>query len=316
MFQNVLVSLDGSHFSELALPLAIRVAKAAGARLHVVRVHIPPVSPTDAPADWDFDELVRERERDHLQAAADRARASGVESSCELLEGPVARGIERYIDALGIDLVVMTTHGRNGLRRAVLGSVAEQCVRMTHVPMLLLHPHSAEDEVTTHPESIRRVLVALDGSPESEQVLTAAVDMAALTGARITLTMVATAPFDIAATIGTEALREYLEHAREQANEYLQRVAQRLPPSARVDVIALSADRPADGILRCREEHGADLIAMATHGRSGWSRIAVGSVAESVLHRSPVPVLVLRPPKPQPVLIPDELSEAGLIPKL
>jgi nucleotide-binding universal stress UspA family protein len=122
------------------------------------------------------------------------------------------------------------------------------------------------------------------------------VGCAQLAGGRLTLARVATAPFDIAATIGAEALREYLEQAREQALEYLKQVAARLPQDLRVDTIAIASDRPADGILNCRDETGADLIAMSTHGRSGWSRIAVGSVAEAVLHRSPVPVLILRPP--------------------
>ena len=296
MFRNILLPLDGSHFSELALPLAIRVAKAAGARLHIVRVHIAPLGQSDAPTEWDLDELIREKEREHLRAAVARARASDVEATCELLEGPVARGLERYVSALSVDLLVMTTHGRSGLKRAVLGSIAEECIRMTHVPLLLLQPRSAEDDVPTQTEFVHRVLVALDGSPESEQVLTPAVDFAMLTNSRLTLTRVATAPFDIAATIGIEALREYLERSKQQALDYLHMVAERLPPTLRVDVVALSADRPADGVLRCRDETGADVIALATHGRSGWSRVAVGSVAETVLHRAPVPVLILRPP--------------------
>ena len=295
MFKNMLLPLDGSHFSELALPLAIRVAKAANASLHIVRVHVPPPSTGDAPAAWDLDEAIREKERHHLRAAVERAQASEVAAVCDLLEGPVGRGLERYVSALAIDFVVMTTHGRSGLKRAVLGSIAEHCIRTTHVPLLLLHPRAAEDEVPTQPESVKRILIALDGSPESETAIRPAVELALLTGARITLARVATAPFDIAATIGVDAMHEYLERARRDALNYLQEVAARLSGTAHVNTIAVSADRAAQGILRCRDEVDADLIAMATHGRSGWSRIAVGSVAESVLHRAPVPVLILRP---------------------
>jgi nucleotide-binding universal stress UspA family protein len=295
MFKNILLPLDGSHFSELAFPLAIRVARAAKAKLHIVRVHVPPLSTPDAPAVWDLDESIREQERSHLAAAVGRAQASDVEALCDLLEGPITRGLERYVSALGIDLVAMTTHGRSGLKRAVLGSVAEHCVRTTHVPLLLLHPRTADDQVPIQPESVKRILIALDGSPESETSIRPAVDLALLTGARLTLAMVATAPFDIAATIGTEAVHEYLERARRDALNYLQKVAARLSGTAHVNTIAVSADRAAQGILRCRDEVDADLIAMATHGRGGWSRIAVGSVAESVLHKSPVPVLILRP---------------------
>lgn len=296
MFKNMLLPLDGSHFSELALPLAIRVAKAANARLHIVRVHVPPLSTGDAPPPaWDLEESIRAAERHHLDAAVERARASDVDAVCDLLEGPIARGLERYVSALGIDFVVMTTHGRSGLQRAVLGSIAEHCVRTTHVPLLLLHPRAIDDDVPTQPESVKRILIALDGSPESESAIRPAVDLALLTGARITLARVATAPFDIAATIGVEAVHEYLERARRDALNYLQKVAARLSGTAHVSAIAVSADRAALGILRCRDEVDADVIAMATHGRSGWSRIAVGSVAEAVLHKAPVPVLILRP---------------------
>lgn len=295
MFRNMLLPLDGSHFSELALPLAIRVARAADAKLHIVRVHVAPVTVGDTPAGWDVDESIRETERHELQTAVGRAEASGVQATSELLEGPIGQGLKRYIAALDIDFVVMTTHGRSGLKRAVLGSVAEYCVRTTHVPLLLLHPRTADDEVPTHPETLRRILIALDGSPESEAALKPAIDLAKLTGARVTLARIATAPFDIAATIGVEAVHEYLERARSDAFDYLQKVAAGLSDQVKANVVALSADRADQGILRCRDEADADVIAMATHGRSGWSRIAVGSVAESVLHKARVPILILRP---------------------
>lgn len=295
MFRNILLPLDGSYFSELALPLAVRVAKAAGAKLHIVRVHLPTQTEIEPSPEWDLDELVRDKEREQLQTAVARATINGVSATAELLEGPVGQGLERYIGVMAIDLVVMTTHGRSGLKRAVLGSVAEHCVRTTNAPLLLLHPQDEEDDVPTHPESLQRILVALDGSPESEQVLGSAMDLAILTGARLTLTRIATAPFDIAVTIGVEALKTYLDQERERALEYLTTVAQRLPGTARIDTFALAADRPAEGILRACKELGANGIAMATHGRSGWSRIAVGSVAESVLRKANVPVLVVRP---------------------
>lgn len=295
MFRNILLPLDGSQFSELALPLAVRVAQTAGAKLHIVRVHLPTHSEIESAPEGDLDEMVREKERAQLQTAAARAATNGVTATAALLEGPVTQGLERCIGVMAIDLVVMTTHGRSGLKRAVLGSIAEHCVRTTNAPLLLLHPQSEDDDVPTHPESLGHILVALDGSPESEQVLDSAMNLAQLTGARLTLTRIATAPFDIAVTIGAEALKSYLDQERERALEYLASIAERLPGTTRIDTFALAADRPAEGILRACKELGANAIAMATHGRSGWSRIAVGSVAESVLRKANVPVLVVRP---------------------
>jgi nucleotide-binding universal stress UspA family protein len=295
MFKNMLLRLDGSQFSELALPLATQIAKAAGAKLHIVRVHVPTVAQAKVPAQRDVDELVHDKEREHMGDAVARARAGGIAAESELLEGPVVRALERYIEARAIDLVVMTTHGRSGLSRAVLGSVAERCVRTTHVPVLLLHPRAADDTLPDRPDALKRILVALDGSPESEEVLAPVIDVARLTGARITLARVATAPFDIVATLGVEALQEYLQRARAQALKYLDTVLKRIPGDVQANTLSVAADRAAIGILRCQEESGADLIAMATSGRSGWARIAIGSVAESVLHKATVPVLMLRP---------------------
>ena len=295
MFSNILLPLDGSHFGELALPLAAQVAKAADARLHIVRVHVATTTPAHAPPQWDLDELVREKEREHLAAALERAQTSGVNASTELLEGPIVAALERYIEALGIDLVVMSTHGRSGLTRAVLGSVAERCVRLSHVPVLLLHPRAADDDVPNRAESLKRILVALDGTPESETILAPVMEMAALNDARLTLVRVATAPFDIVATLGYEALQEYLRRARQQAAAYLEGVADRIGGRVPVSTLAVSADRAAAGIMNAQAEVGADLIAMATSGRSGWARIAIGSVAESVLHKSTTPVLMLLP---------------------
>ena len=294
MFKNLLLPLDGSHFSELALPLAIQIARGAGGTLHIVRVHVPAVSQANPPAQWDLDERVRETERAHLRAMVERARMTGIRATGELLDGPVVRAIQRYIAATEVDLMVMTTHGRSGLSRAVLGSIAERCVRTTNVPVLLLHPRAAHENVPTRTESLKRILVALDGSAESEAVVDWAVELAQLTGARVTLAQVATAPFDIVATLGTEAVQEYLLRACVQSQRYLDKVAGSLPQAVQADTMVVSADRAAIGILRCQQESGADIIAMATAGRGGWARIAIGSVAESVLHKTTVPVLMLR----------------------
>ena len=294
MFSDIMLPLDGSHLGELALPLAVQVAKAANARLHIVRVHVATPDPAHAPQ-WDLDELLRDKEREHLAVALQRARAAGVHATSELLDGPITAALEVYIETMAIDLVVMSTHGRRGLTRAVLGSVAERCVRVSRVPVLLLRPRASDAAGLDQAHSLNRILVALDGTSESESILVPTLQMAALTHAQLTLMQVVTAPFDVVATLGPESLREYLRNARQQAAEYLETVADRVRERVPVSTLAVSADRAAAGILKAQAEIGADLIAMATSGRSGWARIAIGSVAESVLHKSTTPVLMLRP---------------------
>ena len=294
MFKNIMLPVDGSHFSELALPLAVHLARQTNARLHIVRVHVAAVPTSEAIVSENFDELVRDWERDALSAARLRAGDAGVEATTELLDGPIVEGLQRYVAAAQIDLVVMTTHGRSGIKRAVLGSVAEQCVRRTEVPILMIRPRSEQDDVTTSVAELERILVPLDGSEESEAVLPHVVRLAQLSGAEIVLTRVAVAPFDIAVTIGTEALKDYLLRLREQAETYLIAVQKTLPRELKVRCVAESAERAPQGIIQIAEAEKADLVAMATHGRSGWVRVAIGSVAETVLHKSTTPVLLIR----------------------
>ncbi|HEY0303974.1 MAG TPA: universal stress protein, partial [Longimicrobiales bacterium] len=89
MFKNIMLPVDGSHFSELALPLAVQIARKSNARLHIVRVHVAGVQTAEAVISDNYEELVRDWERDALSAARSRAAALGVETTAELLEGPV-----------------------------------------------------------------------------------------------------------------------------------------------------------------------------------------------------------------------------------
>ena len=184
MFKNIMLPVDGSHFSELALPLAVRVAERSDAHLHVVRVHTPPVATAESIITADYEDLVRDWERDSLRVALERATASGIAATAHLIDGPVVPALQKYIEVAAIDLVVMSTHGRSGIKRAVLGSVAEQCVRKTEVPILLLRPRADDDVLPAHFVDWRRVVVALDGTEQSEAVLPHAVDFARLTGVR------------------------------------------------------------------------------------------------------------------------------------
>jgi nucleotide-binding universal stress UspA family protein len=294
MFKDIMLPVDGSHFSELALPLALRVARRTGARLHLVRVHTVSVQTAESIVADNYDELVRDWERDALTSAAERARMAGVAVTAELLDGPVVTALQRYIEAANIELVVMSTHGRSGIKRAVMGSVAEQCVRKTDVPILLLRPRADDDVVPTDFADWRRIMVPLDGSEESEAVLPHAVKFARLAGAELVLMRAAVAPFDVAITIGPEALKDYLARVKAQAESYLLDIANSLPADIKVTHATITAERAPEAIIHCAERESADLVAMATQGRSGWSRIAAGSVAEAVLHRAATPILLIK----------------------
>ena len=146
MFRNILVPLDGSPFGEHALPIAYALARRAGAQVHLVRVHEPLAAMVPVMAGWapgaemeQWTREVAESQSAYVRGVAEQAPAD-VRVTPRLLHGMVLDALEVDAQRIGADLVVMTTHGRGGIARAWLGSVADGLVRRLHVPVLLVRP--------------------------------------------------------------------------------------------------------------------------------------------------------------------------------
>jgi nucleotide-binding universal stress UspA family protein len=299
MAKAIMVPLDGSTFAEHAIPAALGVAEASDAQLHLVQVHELPFVPTSpelmVPYDAGQDERLRAQEREYLLGIANRlADQRGLSVRTELVDGQPPAALAMYAQDSAIDLVVMTTHGRSGLSRAWLGSVADGVVRRSGVPVLLLRPRAEEAELE-EPVRPKHVLIPLDGSALSRGVIDAAVGLGALSKARYTLLRVVLAVPLIRRSLDTD-VDPYHEQNLQEAKADLERAAAPLRERGLdVEIAAVSASVPATAILEFAQEHAIDLIAMATHGRGGWSRIALGSVADKVLRGAIVPVLLVRP---------------------
>ncbi|HEX7090599.1 MAG TPA: universal stress protein [Longimicrobiales bacterium] len=297
----IMVPLDGSVFSEQALPLARQLARKARAELHLVHVHLPvqpaPHAQGFAVYDGQLEEEARAREAEYLASLANRtAELAGVVVRRALLEGPVAPALSRYAEEEGVGLVVMTTHGRGGLSRAWLGSVADALVREATIPVLLLRPRRdgmAEEE----PREFRRILIPLDGSPLAEQILEPAIELGRLADAEYTLLQVVVPPFVLMPPTSAVVLEPDAEggvgpHGTDQ---YLADVAARLREVGhRVKAVVETYPNAAQAVLDYARENAIDLIAMSTHGRTGFSRVALGSVSDKVLRGADVPVLLRR----------------------
>lgn len=300
MIRSLLVPLDGSRFAEQAVPTAAAIARREGAALRLVRVHVPAAILPFAgamPVDAEFERRLRSIDADYLDRAARRVeREYGVAAGRALLDGPVVDSIDRYAREAGADLIVMTTHGRGGIARAWLGSVADGLARRAHRPVLLIRP-DRRPSGRLRRAAFRRVLVPLDGSRLAEQVIRHAVAVAGGAGARFLLFQVVP-PLLAYGRWGAEyaAYAHHTERRAAAAAAYLDQVAARLarqdlPVGTRVVVHA----QPAVAILEQIAAARIDLVAMATHGRGGVVRMMLGSVADKVLRGSPVPLLLLRP---------------------
>ena len=143
--QRILVPLDGSSLAEAALPKAAALAEASGAELLLVRAAQAHALPGTDPAEAQV-KVVREAE-EYLAEVADRLRAAGAAKlECSVWYGPAAYTIVEAATLHHVDLIVMTTHGRSGLGRLILGSVAESVLRGTAIPILLLRAEEAPVE--------------------------------------------------------------------------------------------------------------------------------------------------------------------------
>jgi nucleotide-binding universal stress UspA family protein len=291
MYRSIMLPLDGSSFGEQALPIAALLASRCGAQLRVVHVHersgdgewelLTPYrfeGVEDAERGWDGEDLKHEHE--YLTQ-----HAHGAE--CKVLEGPVVPSLEREIAETNPDLIVMATHARSG-------SVADQLIRDIHKPILLIRvPHNQTTQAEMRTDHI---LIPLDGSSMSTSVLQHALSMSLPAETRITLLRVVAPPYAATELAVLGETDGDLAERVNAAHEYLAGIATQLGVEGYlVDTDVLVSSVPAEAILHFAEDKQCDVICMATHARSGVRRMLMGSVANSVLHRSKVPVLLYRP---------------------
>ncbi len=135
MYKRILVPLDGSPLAEAAIPHALALAKSCGGELVLLRVAVAPVFPLDPVLAWAG---AVEEARDYVAGLALKLRDEGIKITVRARWGDPVEEILEYVDEGDIDLIAMTTHGRTGLKRWVLGSVAENVLRRAAVPVLMV----------------------------------------------------------------------------------------------------------------------------------------------------------------------------------
>lgn len=310
MRATFLVPIDGSPFSERALPAALAIAGRTGARVDLVRVHeAPPVVPPPGGVpvyDAAWDHAIREQEESHLRALAARAgERGGVDVRAEVIDGPVVDALAEYAAAVDAALIVMTTHGRGGFSRLWLGSIADGLVRRATRPVLLLRPAGEGEGEGAGAAGARRhsapsfqhILIPTDGSEFSERAIRQAVALGEPFGARYTLLRVVAPAFTPGGPyLAPVPVAPDLDREHAHAAEALEALAEELRArSLRVKTAVVVDNWPAVAIIDYAERNGVDLIAMTTHARAGWSRIALGSVSDKVLRGTRTPLLLYRP---------------------
>ncbi len=325
---SIIVPLDGSAFSARALATGAAIARKRGATLHLISVHTPLVVPLpypDAPVyDNTFDEAQRELLQKALQGYADRLQSElGLAAKTAVFEGDPAVVLADEAVRRGASLIVMTTHGRGGFTRAWLGSVADELLRRSPVPLLVVRPQDAEHDAgadaaagsaglggivnpsevsvspTESPYPFHRILIPLDGSSLAEEILETAIPLGIPGETTFVLLRVVPVPKTALPpdeTFWTERELAAQNAARASAATYLEGAARRIREAGHpVETVVVLGHDIARTVMNEATARGIDLFAISTNARGGLARLRLGSVADKIVRGAACPTLVSRP---------------------
>jgi nucleotide-binding universal stress UspA family protein len=298
MFTKLLVPLDGSKTAEKALPYARYLAQDKNvvvellAAVDVANMASHMSAERALHVDTMVEDAVRASEK-YLQAIAGTFTAAKIKTAVET--GRPEEVIVEKAAAEEDTLITMATHGRSGMNRWLLGSVAEKVLRGATGPVLLIRAREgSRSEDGPPPKSL---IVPLDGSDLAERVLPKAMEFAKQKNLEIVLIRAYHIPTTAYAGVEGYALPmdDLLKSMREEACEYLEKKVADVNKLGIAKVSFTAREGlPADEVISFAKNLPRGLIAMSTHGRSGVRRWVLGSVTETVVRHSENPVLVIR----------------------
>lgn len=290
--RNIVVATDFSALSEAAIARALTLARLDGAAIHLVHALSFPllVSPYDVAIPPNVWEDLRSAARRQIEEQRRQIEAQGVQgATAEIAESADAtRAIAAAVEAHRADLVVMGTHGHRGVEHAILGSVAERTLRSITRPIL-----AVKEDAARAAEPIRRILLAVDFSPDSDRAVELTAGLAGRLGAQVDVVHALDLPHDHFASLASFGI-ELEQKIRTHVAEALDAVGVELEKHGIPVTLLTQPGRPSAVIAEVAKESGCQLIVMGSRGRSGLSHVLLGSVAERTLRTAPCPVLTVK----------------------
>jgi len=290
--KHILVPLDGSEFAEQALPAAEALCIAYESRLTLLTVKQKESFLKSIHFSLTFKgrrlSINGERET-YLQKIENSLKAKGIEVDHTIRTGEVAESINGLVKEIGVDMVVISSHGRSGVSRLLLGSVANQVLQQATCPIMVVHPIEG---VTPAVPKFKKLLVTLDGSEFAERVLPY-VKASVIFESVVLLISVPQVPEAEMYGAVVNEIQELREHAETEAKEYLEGVSTNLQKAGVNTTVIVTGSRPAQTIVSVAQKEKVDVIMMATHGRGGMDSLVVGSVAERIVQNTCCPVFLV-----------------------
>ncbi len=300
MIDQILVPLDGSSLAECVLPHAVAFGQALDAKVTLLRAVVReqgPVSRSVDPLHWHM----RKSEADsYLEEVAARLRDAGLDTDTVLAEGAAAERIIGYCREEDVGLVIISSHGRSGLSRWNINSVAQKVILQVYAPVMIVRAYQPGSEELTELH-YRTLMVPLDGSKRAECTLPWARRLANHHDSRLLLAHVVDKPEVPRSNPLTEEEEELVERLtelnRQNGEEYLEDVRSRLGLAAEARLL-VSEDR-ALALYELVEDEGVDVVVMSAHGYSGREMWPYGSIALNFIAFGSTPLLMIQDVSPE-----------------
>lgn len=305
MFEKILVPLDGSPLAQGILPYTVQVAKAFRSRVilfHVAETGLDQGVPEQETQADETMERIRPLAESYLAGLSDEFREEGIDVEARVVKGRAAAQVVEQAQQEDVDLIAMSTHGRSGLARWVMGSGIDKILHVCERPVLLVRPR----DVGTGGEAVgqlARIIVPLDGSDAAEAALPYAEELGKTLELEIVLVQVigaeTTVQFGPGVADSWPVPTQVLERLDVVSSGYLAGLGKVLKNKGLTVRWEVLRGSPGLRIVELAKEVPDSLVVMTTHGRSGFPRWVLGSVADEVVRKTGEPVLVIRPGRRQ-----------------
>jgi len=291
MYKRILTPLDGSTLCELTLPYVAELGERFGSQIILLRVY----SPKSSSISHEYEAYTQQVAKTVKEQLGEKAKVEPI-----TLSGKANREIINYSKKEDINLIAMVSHGKFGIRRWLLGSTADKVIREASKPVLLIR---AGTPLATREKGImNNILTPLDGSKLGESILPHVEALGTKTPTKVNpevtlLQVVAPAYYIPSGRTVTRVSysKAEIEQLKAKANSYVEEIGNRLKSKEIAVNHEVAVGDAAEKITEIAGKINANLIAMSTHGYSGFSRLFLGSTADRVLHHGNTPLLLVKP---------------------
>jgi len=302
VYKRMLVPLDGSELAEVVFVYAKELAGRLGIDIILFHVCAPEedkLLPMRRAYIERSVETIRRQSEELQKKTGTQPGSKAIEVRGEVATGYPAEEIIRYAEANDVDLILMATHGRSGIKRWTMGSVADKVLRASKVPVWLVRAELPK-EIVYDQLPTRKILVLLDGSELAETVLPHVEAVAKQRGAELVdVILLSVCEPALLPSYYPAAMPlnwdDHVAKCKRSNGEYLAKIEKRLKEAGLKVRSEVLVGKPAEAIVDYVSKNPVNLIVMSTHGRSGPGRWVLGSVAEKVLLGVSSPILLVRP---------------------